>query len=348
MTASVATKPRVALWDNARFGAIALMVAGHALTKMVGENDAAFTLYVFIYAFHVPVFVAVSGYFTKATAPDDRRIRGIFTDILIPYLIFESIWTVIYWVLSGNLNADFSRASWTLWFLLALAIWRIVLPYLAALRYPLLISVVISVGAGYFAVDQTFSMARALGFLPFFVFGWKLRQWNLGERWMRCRPSSVNAWRSGAIVFLVLVGVVIGTNVPLWRDLDIRSFLTYDAGYAAFGYEQWWAGGIRLVFMAIAAAMIMAFLVLIPRGTTWFTPFGQATMYVYLLHTFVLYPLRENGVLDGERPLWFIVLVLVGALGLTTVLSTPLIRRIFRPLVEPRAAWMLAHKPTVV
>ena len=41
---------RVALWDNARFGAIALMVAGHTLTKMVGENDAAFTLYAFIYA----------------------------------------------------------------------------------------------------------------------------------------------------------------------------------------------------------------------------------------------------------------------------------------------------------
>jgi fucose 4-O-acetylase-like acetyltransferase len=343
MTASIATKPRVALWDNARFGAIALMVAGHALTKMVGENDAAFTLYVFIYAFHVPVFVAVSGYFTRATAPDDRRIRGIFTDILVPYLIFESIWTGINWAISGTLNADFSRASWTLWFLLALAIWRIVLPYLAALRYPLLISIVISVGAGYFAVDQTFSMARALGFLPFFVFGWKLRQWQLGERWMACLPRTVAAWRATAIVLLILIGAIIGTNVPLWRDLNIRSFLTYDSGYATFGYDQWWAGAVRLAFMVVAAAMIVAFLILIPRGTTWFTPFGQATMYVYLLHTFVLYPLRENGFLDGERPLWFIVLVVVGAVALTAALSTSFIRRIFRPLVEPRVAWLFAR-----
>ena len=343
MTASIATKPRVALWDNARFGAIALMVAGHALTKMVGENDAAFTLYVFIYAFHVPVFVAVSGYFTRATAPDDRRIRGIFTDILVPYLIFESIWTVINWAISGTLNADFSRASWTLWFLLALAIWRIVLPYLATLRYPLLISIVISVGAGYFAVDQTFSMARALGFLPFFVFGWKLRQWQIGERWMACLPRAVAFWRAAAMGLLALVGVLIGTNVPLWRDLQIRSFLTYDSGYATFGYDQWWAGAVRLAFMVVAAAMIMAFLILIPRGQTWFTRFGQATMYVYLLHTFVLYPLRENGFLDGERPLWFIVLVVVGAVALTAALSTSLVRRIFRPLVEPRVAWLFAR-----
>ena len=172
---------RVALWDNARFGAIALMVAGHTLTKMVGENDAAFTLYVFIYAFHVPVFVAVSGYFTKGTAPDDRRIRSVFTDILVPYIIFEVIWSVVLFFYTGNFRLDLTRASWTLWFLLALAIWRIVLPYLVALKYPLLISIVISIAAGYFPIDQTFSAARVLGFLPFFVFGWQLREWNLGE-----------------------------------------------------------------------------------------------------------------------------------------------------------------------
>ena len=128
---------RVALWDNARFGAIALMVAGHTLTKMVGENDAAFTLYVFIYAFHVPIFVAVSGYFTKGTAPDDNRIRSVFSVILVPYFIFELIWSVVLFFYNGNPSFDVRRASWTLWFLLALAIWRIVLPYLVALKYPL-------------------------------------------------------------------------------------------------------------------------------------------------------------------------------------------------------------------
>ena len=343
MSASPATKPRIALWDNARFGAVALVVAGHALTKMVGENDAAFTLYVFIYAFHVPVFVAVSGYFTKAAAPDDRRLRGLFTDILIPYVIFESIWTLLHWALSGKLNADVTHASWTLWFLLALAIWRVILPYLAMLRYPLIISIVVSIGAGYFAIDQTFSLARALGLLPFFVFGWKLRQWNIGERWMAFSAPAVRWWRAGAALLLVVVGVVLGTNVPLWRDLDIRRFLTYDAGYATFGYDQWWAGALRLAFMVIAAAMIMAFLILIPRRRTWFTQFGQATMYVYLLHTFVLYPLRENGFLDGERPLWFLLLVLVGALGLTVALSTPIIRRTFRPLIEPRVPWVFTR-----
>jgi fucose 4-O-acetylase-like acetyltransferase len=331
---------RVALWDNARFGAIALMVAGHTLTKMVGENDAAFTLYVFIYAFHVPVFVAVSGYFTKGTAPDDKRIRSVFTDIIVPYLIFEVIWSVVLFFYTANFRLDFTRASWTLWFLLALAIWRIVLPYLVALKYPLLISIAISLAAGYFPIDQNFSAARVLGFLPFFVFGWQLREWNLGERWMALCSQSVVRWRVVATAFMVLVAVGIAVSVPFLREVQIRSFITYDSGYATFGYDQWWAGLGRLATMLVAAAMIMAFLILIPREQTWFTQFGQATMYVYLLHTFVLYPLRENGVLDGERPLWYILLAVVFSFGLTVLLSTKPVVKLFKPIVQPNLNWL--------
>ncbi|MDH6409558.1 fucose 4-O-acetylase-like acetyltransferase [Aurantimicrobium minutum] len=331
---------RVALWDNARFGAIALMVAGHTLTKMVGENDAAFTLYVFIYAFHVPVFVAVSGYFTKGTAPDDRRIRSLFTDILVPYLIFEVIWSVVLFFYNGNFRLDLTRASWTLWFLLALAIWRIVLPYLVTLKYPLLISIVISLAAGYFPIDQAFSAARVLGFLPFFVFGWQLREWNLGERWMALCSQSVIRWRVLATAFMALVAVGIAVSVPFLREVQVRSFITYDSGYATFGYDQWWGGLGRLATMMLAAAMIMAFLILIPREQTWFTQFGQATMYVYLLHTFILYPLRENGVLDGERPLWYILLAVVLSFGLTVLLSTKPVVKLFKPIVQPNLNWL--------
>ena len=331
---------RVALWDNARFGAIALMVAGHTLTKMVGENDAAFTLYVFIYAFHVPVFVAVSGYFTKGTAPDDRRIRSVFTDILVPYVIFEVIWSVVLFFYNGSFRLDFTRASWTLWFLLALAIWRIVLPYLVALKYPLLISIVISITAGYFPIDQTFSAARVLGFLPFFVFGWQLREWNLGARWMALCSQSVIRWRVVATAFMALVAVGIAVSVPFLREVQIRSFITYDSGYVTFGYDQWWGGLGRLATMLVAAAMIMAFLILIPREQTWFTQFGQATIYVYLLHTFVLYPLRENGILDGERPLWYILLAVIGSFGLTVLLSTKPVVKLFKPIVQPNLNWL--------
>lgn len=337
-------KARVDLWDNARFAAIALMVAGHAMTKMVGESDAAFTIYVFIYAFHVPVFVAVSGYFAKASAPDENRIRSLLTDLIFPYLIFETIWSVIHWAQTGTPNFDYFHASWTLWFLIALAIWRLVLPYLAALRWPLIISIVLSIAAGYLAIDQTLSMARVLGFLPFFVLGWKLREWRLGERWVALQTRAVWLWRGGALAAALALALVIASNVPWLREIRIREFLTYDAGYATFGYHDWWAGLVRLAVLVVAAVMILAFLVLIPRRHTWLTSFGQATMYIYLLHTFVLYPLRENGFLDGEKPLGFIILVLLGSVVLSVALGSKPVRWLFRPLVEPKPKWVFARR----
>src|SRR5690606_37280666 len=69
----------------------------------------------------------------------------------------------------------------------------------------------------------------------------------------------------------------------------------------------------------------------------------QYTMYVYLLHSFVLYPLRESGVLRGEElPELYLVAMLVFSLVIAIVLSSRPVRRLFRPLVEPKPRWLFA------
>ncbi|MDJ0378905.1 acyltransferase family protein [Cryobacterium sp. PH31-L1] len=334
-------KRRLPLWDNARWLAITLVVVGHAILKLIGEADAAYTLYLFIYAFHVPVFVAVSGYFAKSGPPGAKQMHRLLTDLVIPYIIFETVWTSIRWILGGKFVLDYSTASWTLWFLLALLVWRIALPYLVLLRYPLTISILISIGAGYISsIDGTFTLARTLGLLPFFVFGWKLRQWLLTDTWLELRTAMVWRWRAGALGLFAVLYLLIALNIDTLRALQVRRFLLYDESYATFDYSSWWAGGIRLVVMVLAFALIMAFLMLIPRRTTWFTSLGSATMYIYLLHTFVLYPLRESGLLDGPQPGWVLPGMIVLSVAIGVVLSLPPVRRLFRPLVEPRARWL--------
>lgn len=336
-----AIKRRVPLWDNARWVAVTLVVVGHAILKLIGEADSAYALYLFIYAFHVPVFVAVSGYFAKSGAPDARQMYRLLTDIVLPYLIFETIWTVVRWALGAKFLLDYSTASWTLWFLLALVFWRLSLPYLVLLRYPLTISIIISIGSGYIAsIDGTFTLARTLGLLPFFVFGWKLRQWLLTDTWLEARSGLVWRWRAGAIGLFIVLYAVIVVNIEALRALQVRRFLVYSEAYATFDYDEFWAGGIRLIVMVLAFALIIAFLMLIPRRATWFTALGGATMYIYLLHTFVLYPLRESGVLDGPQPAAVLPLMIALAVATSVVLSLPSVRRVFRPVIEPRARWL--------
>lgn len=332
---------RVPFWDNARYACIVLVVLGHAIQRLIYDSDIAFAFYLALYAFHMPAFAIISGYFSKSGSPTKTQMARIITDILIPYLIFELLWTLTKWLVEGQANANITQPSWTLWFLLALGIFRLVLPYLALLRWPLLWAVVISIGAGYLPnVDSTFSLSRTLGLLPFFVFGWWLREHDVIDRFrlLEFRPWWI---RVVAVALIGATGWAAWNWLPVWENVDLRRWLFYEDSYADLGGEQWWAGGVRLALMLLAVVLSASFFALIPRGTYWWTAFGQYTMYVFLLHSFVLYPFRETGVLRDLEPTWlWLPLITVLSVVVALLLATKPVRRVFRPLVEPRPKWL--------
>ncbi|MDN4638875.1 acyltransferase family protein [Agreia sp. PsM10] len=336
------SKVRLPLWDNARYLAITLVVIGHAILRLISASDTSYSVYLVIYAFHVPVFVLVSGYFAKSSPPGVKQLKRLVTDLVLPYVIFETIWTLVRWAVVGTLNLDLAQPSWTLWFILSLIAWRVALPYLAQLRYPLLISVIISVWAGYIgAITSEFAVSRTLGLLPFFVLGWRLRGSDLTRRWLSWSPATVAVWRAGAVLVFAAVALVAFTGIDFWREIGVRRFLLFDESYPAMGYDEWWAGAVRLAVIVVAVILSFAFLVLVPRRRTIFTDLGQATLYIYLLHTFVLYPFRESGILEGDTPFWYLPAMILFAIVVTFLLASRPVQKIFRPLVEPKPRWLL-------
>jgi fucose 4-O-acetylase-like acetyltransferase len=133
--------------------------------------------------------------------------------------------------------------------------------------------------------------------------------------------------------------------IETWRDLRLRRFMLYDEAYEAIGYDEPWSGAIRLFLLLLAMLLSVGFLVLMPRRTTWLSAFGGATMYIYLLHSFVLFPLRETPILEGEQPWWVLPAMIVFCVLVSVVLSLKPVRRVFRPLVEPRARWLFRPEP---
>jgi fucose 4-O-acetylase-like acetyltransferase len=337
---AIRSKVRVPFWDNARFVTVALVVMGHAIQRQTSDSNTALALYLFVYAFHMPAFAVISGYFSKASPPSSRQLLKILSDIIVPYVIFQSIWSGVQWIVEGNTKVDLAQPHWTLWFLLSLAVFRILMPYLVLLRFPLLWAVILSVAVGYSpGVDSTFSLARTIGILPFFVLGWQLRQWKVADWWMRLRAGVWPIRIAALVVFGVWAAVVI-LNVALFRNLSVHWFF-YDDSYQGLDAQDWWAGFVRLGLLLLTTILCAAFFALIPRRQTFWTSFGQATMYVYLLHSFVLYPIRESGVLknDHSSATWLLTMVFASH-ALAIALSSPLIRRIFRPLVEPKPRWL--------
>ena len=330
---------RIPLWDNARFLAITLVVLGHALTKTTAATDSAYVLYTVIYLFHIPLFVFLSGYFSSADAPTLKRLQSVLVDLLLPYLIFESVWSIIQSVNAGEFLFNPLRASWTLWFLLSLAAWRILLPYIALIPFPLVVSTAIAVLSGYWSVDQTLSLSRTLAFLPFFVLGWQARNWGVGEWWLS-RSESTTLWtRVGSAVTFAAIVTAVALNLEWLRAVGFRKLLTADMSYVDAGFEQWFSGAGRFGVFVLATLMIAAFVVLTPRRSTWFTTLGGATMTVYLLHSFVLAPLRQTDLLSGAISWWHLLLVVLGSIGLTIFLAQPFVARLFAPLTRP--SWIL-------
>jgi fucose 4-O-acetylase-like acetyltransferase len=270
----------------------------------------------------------------------------VITDIIVPYVIMESIWTLVQFVVEGKKEFNPTQPSWTLWFLLALGIFRLILPYLALLKFPLLIAIVASVGVGFFAnVDSTFSLSRAIGILPFFVLGWKLNEWGLVDRWRRVAVGG--RWvRVVAVAILAAWLLVVVSNIKFWREIDLRYWFFYDDSYRGLGEDQWWAGAVRLGLIVLAVLLTGAFFALIPRRETWITDFGTSTMYVYLLHSFVLYPLRETGILKDEHSsaTWLLSMILA-CIAIAIALSSPIVRRVFHPIIEPKPRWLFVEQP---
>lgn len=356
MTTATSTKApasanasRVPFWDNARFVCVALVVIGHGIQRLTANSDNALALYLLIYAFHMPAFAIISGYFSKSGSPTVRQMRKVITDILLPYVIMETIWTVVQFLVEGKESFNPTQPSWTLWFLLALGIFRLILPYLALLKWPLLWAVVMSVGVGYLNnVDSTFSLSRAIGILPFFVLGWKLKQWGLVEKW---RLADAPAWpiRFAALgVFAAWLGVIL-LNIKAFRDFDLRFWFFYDDSYRGLGEGEWWAGAVRLGLIVLAVLLSAAFFVLMPRSDTWITDMGKSTMYIYLLHSFILYPLRETGVLKGDDHAHavYLLAVVFACIAISVLLTAPIIKTLFKPIVEPKPEWIFSERASL-
>src|SRR5699024_6100572 len=83
------SQPRDPYLDNARSILITLVVIGHVV-ESIGSYWAG-ALYTWIYAFHMPAFVAITGYFSRSFRNEPRQLARLLSTVAVPYVIFEGI-----------------------------------------------------------------------------------------------------------------------------------------------------------------------------------------------------------------------------------------------------------------
>lgn len=351
-----AKRPRIALWDNARFLLIVLVVVAHVVSTARTQTSLGFALYAYIYLFHMPAMILLSGMFSRPeTTP--KAVKSTL-QLLVTWVIWEGLWALEHLLLEGDApgRGFLIKPSWTLWFLVTLVTMRILLPYIAQLRHPLIVSSVLALAGGLSPVIGTeFSASRTLCFLPFFVAGWLARDrgW-LDGAWFTRPSRALRAATWGVLGAIALVFVLVPGFKGFWR---IDRWLTWRDDYAtrwesapigSWQPEGWVATGaagvaVAAVLLFVALVMTLALLILAPRRETFFTKWGSRTLFVYLLHGPVVYLMRESGFVETIGTLGspgVLLLVAIG-LALTALLSMKWITVVFRPVIEPRIDWLL-------
>ncbi len=267
-------KARDPWFDNAKMALVTLVVLGHAWTLLPGSAFHAH-VYDFLYAWHVPAFVLVTGYLSRSFAWTRARFWQLFATVAVPYLLFESALAMFRIYVGGeHLQDVFADPHWPMWYLSALFFWRLLTPVFRPLWGGLVVAIAVSLVAGLRAGD-TLDMARVLGLLPFFVMGLKATPERL--ELLRRRPVQVAA--AG-----VLVGIFVLTT---WTDrLAGTEWLYYRSTYQDLGTSDTRSMLTRAGVLAVGTLGAWAFLALVPRVNGWFTRMGAWTLVVYLFHGF--------------------------------------------------------------
>lgn len=353
-----APRPRVAVWDNARFVLILLVVVAHVISTIRSQTPLGWGIYAFIYLFHMPAMIALSGLFSKADVTL-KTVRST-VQLLVTWLGWEVIWALIHFFAGGRgLSKNWLVApAWTLWFLVTLVTMRILLPYIVRLKHPLLFSIGLALAAGLSpAIGGQFSASRTLCFLPFFVAGWLVtnRGWLSGQWFIA--PDRKTRGIAAAVLALIALGVAL--LAPIRKEWRVDTWVVWRDNYAwlfdhapVFGWAptEWWAialggAGVRLLLILLAAAMTLALLILVPRGHSMITVWGTRTLYVYLLHGLVVMGLRSSGAVAwfGEFGESGVLMLVALGIAITMLLSMRWITKLFRPVIEPKIDWIFGN-----
>lgn len=311
--------------DNAKLLLVTLVVVGH-LWELTRESALGSGLYDFLYLFHVPAFVMVTGYLSRSFDYSRRSLTRLLTTVLVPYLVFEGALAGFrVWVGGEDLEGLFADPHWPMWYLAALFLWRLATPVLTRVPHPLGVAVVVCLLGGLTSGD-VLDTARAMGLLPFFVMGLLARPEHLGRlRQPANRLAGAIALAAAALLAPFIDGRL-STEWLYWRSSYAELGVTFAEGV-----------GIRLGMLAVCALLALAALSLVPASRQWFTPLGAATLVVYLVHGFPVKAAEYAGLagLADAHPLPTVLVATVAGMLLATVLALPPVARRLTLVVDP-------------
>ena len=324
---------RIAKWDNIRLVLIFCVVLGHVINYVRMDTDSMNRVYLYIYAFHMPAFVFLSGMFSQ-NAVKHYRYDKAFTFLLLYFVIKFSLFLTR--VAVGKEAAFHMTSTVGIdWYALAIFLFYLVTMFLQRFDKRYLVPAVIFFGcmASYdLSLGGKLVLARATAFYPFFLLGFCVNRDTL------FRISKVIPLKLAALVFLIAMGWVAAVH---YDDLEWLMPLLKGFSYRNLDDDLFYFGGLlRLGCYAVALLMTLAVIVVVPAFKGFWSRFGSRTMGVYAFHYCLITAVMSGWdvkklmikkMTEAEANQWMVILSLAIVLVLSLKPVDWLIRRLTVP-----------------
>lgn len=293
------------LFDNVKILLILLVVLAHVL-PIDFKDRINLTVSNFIVTFTMPLFIFVSGYFTKVT--NWESLKWGIIKLFETLMVFTIIHLFILYLQGKHIGIDtIVCPCWTLWYMVCLIWWRIMLYFLPNKirdnnRTLITIGILMCLIMGFVPLGTEFSFQRTFSFFPFFLMGYVARKENMINR------LRINTRLAVTVLVLVFLGLYIANS-------QMRDYFHLNWNY--YHYNSIMISlCIRAGLLIFSTLMSICFFSVIPRKEYKWTHFGQITLFIYMWHSVILiwrFILRDAYALPTSFPYCVLYAMLVVA-----------------------------------
>lgn len=306
-------KTRDYLFDNIKFILIFLVTSVHLLgvvRSVTGPNEWVDLFLATACSFHMPLFIFISGYFSKNL----EKARGKAGEILIMYLLVQAAFFLYKCLFLGKALPSFLgflTPEFSMWYLFALFFYRFFLPELVKIKHilPILFVVSILVMDVFEGAGKDFARTFANAF--YFVLGYYATE----EHIHKIRSHS--KWLYAAILAIGTGIVYALMHFEIFKPHLLKIIFLRMASFERIGYGNW---GYLIFALVIVFAIIMsiAMIGIAPAKKLPVSIFGKNTCTIYFGQAFVYKEfkriLKENVELPEDVfPLYGFALLLSSA-----------------------------------
>lgn len=327
-------KERDYWFDNAKAILIVAVVVGHLANGTFSTSTAwVVALQKFIYVFHMPAFMIVSGRFAKRRIDKGDWVT-VINRILVPYLVLQTLMLVLYSGMGYSSTSSFSylKPLFGLWYFFNLGFYSLISPHLVKYKWLMPVSLLVGLGIGILPKVFYGGIYRIFAYYPFFLFGY----YTHGMKFEFCKK----AWFR---VLSVAAFVITGLLVLKYNDNISFELLCMNKNYKFIAQDV----GIRIreallqniIRYAVGFLFFFFILGVSPSKKTFFSYIGTNSSYVYALHIFIIVLLRsidqKHDILRVLTNNWFLLAYCFSGIPMSFILASKPIRKLTRCFVEP-------------